>query len=122
MSGINPSKDHFKQEHSSTAGFAGGPTFSAHDKYDNARHLNYGQTENQKKSVAEEETKNETSPTHRIRRYSASGDSAPRATHTFMDEILGGKTGDDLIEKKEHLERDRQNHHRKEQHHDKLEH
>ncbi|CAG8520001.1 3135_t:CDS:2 [Ambispora gerdemannii] len=114
MSGINPSKDHIKQDRSSATGTVGGSAFSTLDKFESTRHLKYGQTENQKTNPEEKKNPEETSPARHIRRYSASGDSAPRTGHTFMDEFMGGKTGDDLIAKEELLEKDRQ---RKEQDH-----
>ena len=47
MSGLNPSVDNIPSADTSPTGMAGGPT-SAGDKYDNTRHLNYGQTEQKK--------------------------------------------------------------------------
>jgi hypothetical protein len=51
-----------------------------------------------------------------VRRYSASGDSAPTLQHTFYEEIMGDKTGDDLIameERREELRRERERNRKK---------
>ena len=48
MSGLNPSVDHISSTDTLPTDMVGGPTANR-DKYDNSRHLKYGQTE-QKKS------------------------------------------------------------------------
>ena len=49
MSGLNPSVDRTSSDSTDTSptNMAGGPTVSG-DKYDNSRHLKYGQTEQKK--------------------------------------------------------------------------
>jgi hypothetical protein len=48
MSGLNPSADRISSTDTLSTNMAGGPAASE-DKYDNSRHLKYGQTD-QKKS------------------------------------------------------------------------
>ena len=49
QAGINPSKDHITSTADPPTGLAGTPTRS--DMYDNTRHLNYGQSNNEKKEI-----------------------------------------------------------------------
>ncbi|CAG8539972.1 10976_t:CDS:2 [Diversispora eburnea] len=74
-SGINSSKDHVSSVSNAPTDIAGAPTTT--DKYENTRHLNYGQT------------KNQDTPT---RQYSASSDSKPILHHTFFEEFRGGQS------------------------------
>ncbi|CAI2163261.1 7329_t:CDS:2 [Funneliformis geosporum] len=62
----------------------GGPT--AGDKYDDSRHLNYGQSKSSKS-----EDLGSPCPVP-IRRHSISSDSKPVSMHTFQEQITGGMT------------------------------
>ncbi|CAG8514975.1 1191_t:CDS:2 [Acaulospora morrowiae] len=109
MSGINPSKDHVIHLKNSPTDTAGAPTTA--DKYENTRHLKYGQTENQKKegtsgTINSEETGSLLDSTP-VRRYSASSDSRPTLQHTFHEEFMGGLPGDDMIVREEQKEKER---------------
>ncbi|CAG8576799.1 8083_t:CDS:2 [Paraglomus occultum] len=101
QAGINPSKDHIISTVDPPTGLAGIPTTS--DVYENTRHLKYGQS-NEEKKEKQEQNLLDSRP---IRRYSASGDSAPVLQHTFYEEFMADKTGDDLIEQEESRERER---------------
>ncbi|CAG8471925.1 8442_t:CDS:2 [Funneliformis mosseae] len=70
MSGINPSSDHVSSLETSSTDMVGGPT--AGDKYEDTRHLNYGQS----KSSESEDLKSSPRPVP-IRRHSISSDSKP---------------------------------------------
>ncbi|GES92757.1 hypothetical protein RCL_jg22036.t1 [Rhizophagus clarus] len=97
MSGINPSIDHVSSfNNTPTQDTAVAPDVG--DKYENSRHLNYGQTDQKKPN----ESRNQSA-----RRYSASSDTKPVLIHTFQEEILGGLTGDDFIKMEEEREKER---------------
>ncbi|CAG8573308.1 3954_t:CDS:2 [Acaulospora colombiana] len=108
MSRINPSKDHVTKLKNVLTDTAGAPTTA--DKYDNTRHLKYGQTESSKKEGTPEaiDQKKEESLLNPppVRRYSASSDSRPTLQHTFHEEFMGGLSGDDVIIHEEKKERD----------------
>ncbi|CAG8762981.1 21514_t:CDS:2 [Cetraspora pellucida] len=116
MSGINPSIDRISKTRSGNTDAVGTPT--ATNKYDNTRHLKYGQTENQKKANVSESKNHEKEEEESIlnlepdRSYASCSDSAPTLHHTFYEEFLGGVTGDDMIEREEKKEKERK---RKEQ-------
>ncbi|KAF0419074.1 hypothetical protein F8M41_007194 [Gigaspora margarita] len=113
MSGINPSIDRVSKNKPVNTDSVGAPTVS--NKYDNTRHLNYGQTENKKKasvSESKEHEKKEESPLspEPNRSYASCSDSAPTLHHSFHDQFLSGAagvTGDDLIEYEERKEKER---------------
>ncbi|KAG9305175.1 hypothetical protein G9A89_010683 [Geosiphon pyriformis] len=98
MSGIDPSKDKISRETGLSAGYAGAPTTT--DKLDHTRHLLYGQTENQKKSDAEESREKE-------EKEGSSHQPTTHGHHTFMEEFQGGLTGDDIIEEEDRREKER---------------
>ncbi|CAB4490310.1 uncharacterized protein OCT59_025134 [Rhizophagus irregularis] len=95
MSGINPSIDNVSSFNNTSApDMPVGP--NGGDKYENSRHLNYGQTDQKKPNNESRRS---------VRRYSASSDTKPVLVHTFQEEILGGLTGDDLIKMEEEKEK-----------------
>ncbi|CAG8489515.1 8691_t:CDS:10, partial [Racocetra fulgida] len=102
MSGINPSVDRVSRTRSVNTDVVATPT--ATDKYDNSRHLKYGQTENQKKTDVSKSKKNHEKKEEESsfrpeldRRYASSSDSAPTLHHTFYEEFLGGVTESKIV-------------------------
>ncbi|CAG8752558.1 12952_t:CDS:2 [Dentiscutata erythropus] len=113
MTGINPSIDRVSENKSVNTDAVGAPTVA--DKYENTRHLKYGQTENQKNANVPESKGHEKKEESLLnpepnRSYASCSDSAPTLHHSFHETFLSGATGvtgDDMIAHEEKKEKER---------------